>query len=130
MWGEATMAGLLARFIGAAFGLWLASEIVPGVRVQGLRALVLAAAGLGLVNAILRPILVLVTLPLTILTLGLFVLVINAALFALVAALLPGFSVRGPGAAFLGALVVSAAGWLVSGLLNRRGAPRSSGRRL
>lgn len=119
--------GLLAR--GGAFGLWLASQVVPGVCVHGVRALVLAALGLGAVNAVLRPILILLTLPLTILTLGLFVLIINTALFDLVAPCLPGFSVRGPAAAFLGALVASVIGWILSGLLGRRGGLLSQGRR-
>jgi len=88
-------------------GLLLASAIVPGVEIEGTGSVILAAVLLAAVNAIVRPIAVLLTLPITILTLGLFLLVINAGMFGLVAAMLDNFAVAGFGSALLGALIVS-----------------------
>ncbi len=113
--------GLLIRFVIVGLGLWLACVIVPGVRIADVRTLVLAALLLGFVNAVVRPVVILLTLPLTLLTLGLFILVINAALFALVAALLPGFRVHGVAAAFWGALVVTVVGWFCSAFVGKGG---------
>lgn len=101
------MRGLIIRMLITAGGLWLASALVPGVVIEGAGTLLLAALLLGLVNAIVRPIVVLLTLPITIVTLGLFLLVINAAMFGLVAALLDKFYVSGFFAALLGAIIVS-----------------------
>ncbi len=88
-------------------GLYLASALIPGVHIVGTGSFILAAILLGLVNAFVRPVAFLLTLPLTIVTLGLFLLVLNAAMFGLVAAMLDGFSVAGIGSAILGAIVVS-----------------------
>ena len=115
------MMGLIARIAVVALGLWLASCIVPGVHVRNLETLVLAALLLGIANAIIRPILILVTLPLTLITLGLFILVINAAMFALVGVFLHGFQVHGFFAAFWGALVVSLVSWFASVFIGKRG---------
>ncbi len=108
------MIGFLLRLAASALGLWLASEIVAGVEIAGAPTLVGAAFLLGFVNAVVRPVLLLLTFPITILTLGLFLLVINALLLGLVAALLPGFSVAGFVPALLAALVVSATSWVAS----------------
>jgi putative membrane protein len=113
--------GLLTRIVVVALGLWLASQIVPGVHVRDLETLVLAALLLGMVNAVIRPILILVTLPLTLLTLGLFILVINAALFGLVSVCLHGFVVQGFLAAFWGALVVSLVSWFAALFIGKTG---------
>ncbi|MDH4124660.1 MAG: phage holin family protein, partial [Gammaproteobacteria bacterium] len=80
-------------------GLLLASTLVSGVRIEGVGTFILAALLLGLVNAFVRPIAFLLTLPLTIITLGLFLLVLNAAMFGLVAAMLDNFAVAGLGSA-------------------------------
>ena len=88
-------------------GLLLASSIVPGVQIQGTGSVILAAVLLAFVNAIVRPLAILMTLPITIITLGLFLLVINAAMFGLVAAMLDNFAVSGFWAALFGALIVS-----------------------
>jgi putative membrane protein len=72
------MIGLWLRLLVVAFGLWLAAELVPGIEVQGLWTLFGAALLLGIVNAVVRPLLVVLTLPITLLTLGLFLLVVNA----------------------------------------------------
>ena len=101
------MPGFLLRMAISAFALWIASAIVPGVTIVGTPTLLAAALLLGLVNAVLRPLAILLTLPFTILTLGLFILVVNAAMLGLVAALLDGMTLSGFGAALLGSLVVS-----------------------
>jgi putative membrane protein len=88
-------------------GLYLASALLSGVQIDGTGSVILAALLLALVNAFVRPVAFLLTLPLTIVTLGLFLLVINAAMFGLVAAMLDGFSVAGFWSALFGALIVS-----------------------
>jgi putative membrane protein len=99
-----------------AAALWVAASVVPGVTVVSVQALLVAALVLGLVNALVRPILTILTLPITILTLGLFYLVVNAAAFALAAALVPGFGVAGFGSAVIGALLVSLVSWVLGAL--------------
>ncbi|HEX6999922.1 MAG TPA: phage holin family protein [Gammaproteobacteria bacterium] len=115
------MGGFLVRMLVTALGLAAAAWIVPGVHVSGPGTLILAALLMGIVNAVVRPIVVLLTLPLTILTLGLFLLVVNAGLFGLVAALLDGFVVDGFWSALLGWLIVSLVGWLASAFIGPRG---------
>jgi putative membrane protein len=106
------LAKFLLRAVFAAFGLWVASRIVPGVSVTETGALILAAVLLGVVNAIVRPVVTILTLPLTIITLGLFLLVVNAGMVGLVAWLIPGFRVDGLLAGVLAAIVTGAASWL------------------
>ena len=101
------MRGIILRLAITALGLWLASVLVPGITIDTPGTLILAALLLGIVNALVRPLAVLLTLPLTILTLGIFLLFVNAAMFGLVAALLDGFSVSGFFAALFGWLIVS-----------------------
>lgn len=104
----------LIRFLIGALSLAAASYIVPGVHIDNLMTLLVAAFLLGIVNAVVRPVLVLLTLPVTVLTLGLFLLVINGLMLILVAALLPGFSISGLGSAVLGWLIMSVTGWCAS----------------
>ena len=101
------MQGIILRTLITMLGLFLASTIVPGVSLQGTGSFILAAILLGLVNAIVRPIAFILTLPLTIVTLGLFLFVLNAAMFGLVAAMLENFVVGGFWSALFGALIVS-----------------------
>ncbi len=101
------MQGIVVRTLIFMLGLYLASAIVPGVTINGTLDLILAALLLGLVNAIVRPLLFLLTLPLTIITLGLFLFVLNAAMFGLVAAVLDNFVVAGFWSAIFGALIVT-----------------------
>jgi putative membrane protein len=101
------MQGILIRTAITMLGLFLAARIIPGVTIAGTGTFILAALLLGLVNALVRPVVFLLTLPLTILTLGLFLFVLNAAMFGLVAAMLGGFAVSGFWAAVFGGLVVS-----------------------
>jgi putative membrane protein len=115
------MAGFLLRLLVGALGLWLASELVPGIEVKGLWTLFGAALLLGIVNAVVRPLLVILTLPITVLTLGLFLLVINAATLALVAWMLDNFTIAGFWPALLGSIVVSVTGWLASYFIGPRG---------
>jgi putative membrane protein len=113
--------GVITRLIVVALSLWLASELVPGIEVQGGWTLIGAAILLGLVNAVVRPVLVVLTLPFTILTLGLFLLVINAAMLGLVAAMFDGFTIESFWSAILASLIVSIMGWLASWLIGPRG---------
>jgi len=107
----------LLRWLLNAAALYLTTKIVSGIVVEGTGALLLAALVIGLLNAVLKPVLVVLTLPITLLSLGLFYLVLNAILFALAAVLTPGFHVAGFWTAFLGALVMSLLGLLFHGLL-------------
>jgi putative membrane protein len=113
------MLGFFVRAIIVALGLWVATAWVPGIRIDTPSTLLLAAILLGVVNAIVRPIAIILTLPMTIVTLGLFLLVINAAMVALVAWMLPGMRLTGFGAAFWTAIIVSLVSmigsWLVGG---------------
>ncbi len=101
------MQGIIIRTLISMLGLFLASRLVPGVSIEGIGNFVLAALLLGLVNAFIRPLMFLFTLPLTILTLGLFIFVVNAAMFGLVAASLDNFQVSGFWSALFGAVIVS-----------------------
>ncbi|HXB17979.1 MAG TPA: phage holin family protein [Steroidobacteraceae bacterium] len=119
------MTGFLLRALLAACGLWLASRWVHGVRIDDTPTLLLAGLLLGVVNAIVRPIAFILTLPLTIVTLGLFLLVLNAAMVALVAWILPGFHLYGGfRAALLASIIVWLTGWIGSALIGHRGFER------
>jgi putative membrane protein len=115
------MNGFLLRLAISAIGLWLATVIVPGVQIDSAWTLIFAALWLGIVNALVRPVVLLLTLPLTLVTLGFFILVVNAAMFALVASLLSGFHLSGFWSALFGALVVSITSWLGSSFIGPRG---------
>jgi putative membrane protein len=106
------MRAFLLRLLIVALGLWLATLIVPGVSADGVVSLLAAALILGVLNAVVRPLLVILTLPITLVTLGLFLLVINAALLGLVAWLFSGFHVHGVLAALFGSIVVSLTSWI------------------
>lgn len=113
------MMALLLRWVLNAAALLLVDFLYPGVTIESFFAALMAALVLGLVNAIVRPILVVLTLPVTVLTLGLFIFVINALLFWFVAGILDGFHVAGFWAALLGSILYSIiatlVGWLVVG---------------
>jgi putative membrane protein len=115
------MQGLIIRWLVSALALWLTSALVPGIEVRTAGALLAAAAIIGILNAFVRPVIVLLTLPLTVLTLGLFVLVINAAMLKLASDLVPGFVVRGWFAAFVGWLVLSLFTFLINVLIGETG---------
>ena len=115
------MRGFFIRAAVVALGLWLASQIVPGVEIQTPGALIAAALLLGVVNAVIRPILVILTFPITLLTLGLFLLVINGLMIELVAHFLKGFAVADLWSAVLSAIVISLTSWLMSGFVGPQG---------
>ena len=115
------MPGFFIRLGISALALWLAAAIVPGLHIEGLGTLVLAALLLGIVNAVVRPVVVLLTIPLTIVTLGVFLLVVNAGMLGLVAALLEGMRVDGFLAALLGAVVVGVTSWVASSWIGPSG---------
>jgi putative membrane protein len=113
--------GFLFRVLVNALAIWLATEVVPGIDARSATTVVVAALVLGLVNAIVRPVLLVLTLPLTLVTLGLFLFVLNALCLWLTSAVVPGFEVRGFWSAFGGALIVSALSWAVNGFVSDRG---------
>src|SRR5438046_10243876 len=115
------MTGFCFRLVITALGLWTAATVVPGVRIDGWGNLVVAALLLGIVNAVIRPIILILTLPLTVLTLGLFILVVNGISVALVAWLMPGFSLSGLGAAILASIVVGLTSWVASAFVGGSG---------
>jgi len=115
------MKGFIFRLVITGLGLWTAETIVPGVRIDGWGNLVVAALLLGIVNAVIRPIILILTLPLTVLTLGLFILVVNGISVALVAWLMPGFSLSGLGAAILASIVVGLTSWVASAFVGGSG---------
>jgi putative membrane protein len=111
---------LLARWIVNAAALLLVAYLYPGVTVEGFGAALIAALVLGLVNAVLRPLLIILTLPVTLLTLGLFIFVINALLFWFVAEIVHGFRVTGFGAALLGSILFSIITLISSAILFKK----------
>jgi putative membrane protein len=115
------MPGFVLRTLISALGLWIASKLVSGLHFSGPGTLLLAAFLLGIVNAVVRPLFVILTLPFTLLTLGAFLLVVNAAMLGLVAALLEGFRIDGFWSAVFGAILVSLTGWIASGWIGPRG---------
>jgi putative membrane protein len=111
------MAKFVLHWLVIAVALGAAARFVPGIHIESGPILVLSALVLGLVNAVVRPVLVVLTMPLTVATLGAFYLVVNAAAFGLAAALVPGFTVASLGSALLGSLTVALVSWAVSGLV-------------
>jgi len=101
--------------------LWAAAAIVPGMAIAGVGSLIVAALLLGFVNAIIRPVILILTLPLTLLTLGLFIFVVNGISLALVAWVMPGFTLSGLWAAILGSIVVGLTGWFASAFVGSSG---------
>jgi putative membrane protein len=113
------MVGFLVHAAVLAVAIWLTAQVVPGIRIASWTTLAIAALVLGVVNAIVRPILLILTLPITVLTLGLFYLVVNGMAFGLAAAVVPGFEIASWTAAILGALLTSVISWFL-GIFVRR----------
>ena len=107
------MGRFLVHWLSTALALFVCSRILPGVHVDSVATLAVAALVLGFINAIIRPILLFLTLPITLLTLGLFYFVVNGLAFALAAAVVPGFDVDSIGWAILGSIVVSLFSWFL-----------------
>jgi putative membrane protein len=104
-----------------AAAISLAAYLVPGIHVSAVGPALAAGLVLALINAVVRPVLIVLTLPLTLLTLGLFLFVLNAFCLWLTSAFVPGFTVDGFGAAFLGALVISVVSWILTAFVSDAG---------
>ena len=115
------MAGFILRGLFVALGLWAATSIMDGIMIDKPLTLILAGLLLGVVNAIVRPFALLLSLPALLFTLGLFLLVINAAMLGLVALMLPGFKIAGFWTAVGAALIVSIVSWIGSWFIGPRG---------
>lgn len=115
------MRGFVLRTLIGAAGLWLAARLLSGMRFDTGATLLLAAVLLGIANAVVRPLLIALTFPITVLTLGLFLLVVNAAMLGLVAWLLDGFQLDGFGPALVGSLIVGIVSWIGSWWIGPRG---------
>ncbi|WP_454717670.1 phage holin family protein [Caulobacter segnis] len=111
------MIRFILRILIAAAGLWLSDRLITGVVVQGVTTLLLAGLLLGVVNAIVRPVVTVLTFPLTLLTLGLFLLVVNAAMIGLVSLIVPGMQVHGLWAGVQAAVVTGVVSWIGQVLL-------------
>jgi len=115
------MRGFLARVLITAFGLWLADMLLDGVHFDGAGPLFIAALLLGVVNAIVRPVVVLLTFPVTFVTLGLFLLVVNGLMVMLVAWMMPSFHVTGLGPAILASIIVGLTAWAANAFIGDKG---------
>jgi len=113
--------GFVIRVLVNAAAILLAAHLVPGLHVRSLATALVAGLVLGLINAVVRPVLVFLTLPLTLVTLGLFLLVLNAFCLWLTSVVVPGFAVGGFWAAFLGALIVSLVSWVLTAFVSDSG---------
>jgi putative membrane protein len=113
--------GFLLRVAVNALAIMLAASILPGISVDGLVPALVAGLLLGVVNAIVRPVLIILTLPITLITLGLFLLVLNGFCFWLVASIVKGFYVAGFWSACLGALIVSIVSWIMTAMISDSG---------
>lgn len=113
--------GFVLRVLINAAAIYLAATIVPGIEVRDVLTALGAGLVLGLINAVVRPVLVVLTLPVTILTLGLFLFVLNALCLWLTAQLVKGFEVQGFWPALLGALLISVVSWILTAFVSDRG---------
>ena len=113
--------GFLARVLVNALAILLTAAVVPGIELRSPLAALGAGLVLGLINAVIRPILLVLTLPLTLVTLGLFIFVLNAFCLWLTSGLVKGFEIHGFWSALLGALLVSVVSWLVTTFVSDRG---------
>jgi putative membrane protein len=115
------MPNKLARFVlhwlVISLSLWVASRVFSGIHFADASSLIISALVLGFINAIVRPVLVLLTLPLTVVTLGVFLLVINAVMLLLVSALVSGFTISSFGTAFLASIFISITSYLIGAVL-------------
>ena len=115
-----TMSSFIARVFLTAFGLWMADQILSGVSFDSTASLWIAALLLGIVNAIVRPVVFILTLPITLLTLGLFVFVLNGAMVLLVDRLMPSFQTDSLGTAILASIIVSLTGWAANVFIGKK----------
>jgi len=111
------MKHILIKWLFMTIAVLAAAYFIEGIRVAGFPSALFAAAALGILNAVFRPILIILTLPINILSLGLFTFVINALMLKIAAAIIPGFDVDGFWPAILGSLLISIVGWLLNALI-------------
>ncbi len=116
------MNGIFIRWLTSTGAIILTSYLLSGIHIDGFFAAFLAAAMLGILNALFRPIALLITLPINILTLGFFTFVINALMLKMASSVISGFEVHGFASAVLGSLMISAISWLLNSFVDRRGA--------
>ena len=115
------MSGILIRWLTATGAIILTAYLLSGIHVEGFLAALLAAAMLGILNALFRPIALLITLPINVLTLGFFTFVINALMLKMASGVISGFDVHGFGSAIVGSLMISAISWLLNSFIDRHG---------
>lgn len=115
------MNGIFIRWLTLTGAIIFTSYLLDGIQVSGFLTALFAAAMLGILNALFRPILILLTLPLNILTLGFFTFVINALMLKMASAVIAGFDVYGFWSAIFGSLIISAISWLLNSFINERG---------
>ena len=113
--------GILIRWIINALALLLISQLIQGIQVDSVFAAFIAAAVLGIINAVLRPLILILTFPITILTLGLFVFIINGFMLYLAGQLVKGFYVHGFWASIFGAIFLSLISWLANAFISDQG---------
>jgi putative membrane protein len=121
--------GFILRVVVYTLALLVAAHVVPGIRLAGLGSALAAGVVLGIINAVVRPILVVITFPITLLTLGIFLLVLNAFCLKLVSFFVSGFHVAGWWPAFWGALLVSVVSWILTALISDSGRVKVISRR-
>jgi putative membrane protein len=115
------MMGFLIRWLILTVAIIVASYLLEGIRISGFFSAFFAAATLGILNALFRPILILLTLPINILTLGLFTFIINALMLKMASGVIPGFEVYGFWTAVFGSLIISVVSWLLNSFISDRG---------
>jgi putative membrane protein len=115
------MIGFLLRWSINLLAMVISGAVIPGIRIQSIGIGIFAAGIFGIVNAVLRPAVLVLTLPINLLTLGLFTLVINAAMLMVVSEVVPGFIVESFSAAFVGALLISLISWVMNIFVNSDG---------
>ncbi len=119
------MIGILIRWLTATGAIILTAYLLSGIHVEGFLAAFLAAAMLGILNALFRPIALLITLPINVLTLGFFTFVINALMLKMASGVIDGFDVHGFGSAILGSLMISVISWMLNSFIGKHGTWRT-----
>ncbi|MCD4688820.1 MAG: phage holin family protein [Desulfuromonadaceae bacterium] len=115
------MKGLFVRWLMLTVAIMAATYLLPGIEVNGVFSAFFAAAILGILNALLRPLLLLLTLPLNILSLGLFTFVINALMLMMASGVISGFHIAGFWSAIFGSLIIGVISWLLTSMINGQG---------
>ena len=113
--------GFLIRWLILTVAIIVASYLLEGIHISGFFSAFFAAAALGILNALFRPVLILLTLPINILTLGLFTFIINALMLKMASGVIPGFEVYGFWTAVFGSLIISVVSWLLNTFISDRG---------